>query len=352
MKNTGAFNLALHATTSSPSLARVELNLVLGTRDFMRITHALSTTAALWLVFACGTDATGSSHDTSVDPQPSSTTAGLANDSTANSGSRSETTNTSGLNFGSSSPTGTSTGTNRDVDTTSSNGTSTSDGDDTTTTTDMRVDAGATSGDDTGTDDSATSGTETSDSSSHDVSDTEENPDDECEFSGNVRYRINDPASFPPDALEKLTKALEQAIYYYNCYSDLSHSLTINYKPSVRTAEGNVDGVISFGSNQGYMVVATVMHEIGHTMGVGYAPWSQLIQDGRWMGPNVNELMTNLPANERDPDSYSQRTYITCDEQHFWPYGLNQASEHQSEWSLINHVRVVAAMNKDKDAFR
>jgi hypothetical protein len=167
-----------------------------------------------------------------------------------------------------------------------------------------------------------------------------------------VSYHFNDPGSFPADALEKLTKALDEAIYYYNCYSDLHHSLTINYKSSVPTAEGNVDGVISFGSDRNYMVVATVMHEIGHTMGVGYAPWTELIEDGRWVGPAVVEYMTNLEANERDPDMYSQRTYITCDAQHFWPYGLNQASEHQSEWSLINHVRVVAAMNKDKDAFR
>jgi hypothetical protein len=145
---------------------------------------------------------------------------------------------------------------------------------------------------------------------------------------------------------------MDEAVHYYNCHSDLSKSLTINYRPGVPTAEGNVDGVISFGDNTSYMVVATAMHEIGHTLGVGYAPWSELIQDGRWMGAAVNELMSQLPANERDSDMYSQRTYITCDNQHFWPYGLNQASEHQSEWSLINHVRVVAAMNADKAAAR
>lgn len=165
-----------------------------------------------------------------------------------------------------------------------------------------------------------------------------------------MTYRLNQPESWPTDIVEKLTAALDEGTFYYNCYSDLSKSLTINYKPGVPTAEGNVDGVISFGDNRDYMVTATAMHEIGHTLGVGYAPWSELIQDGHWAGPAVVEFITNLPSSQRDPDMYSQRTYITCDTQHFWPYGLNQASEHQSEWSLINHVKIVAAMNADKAA--
>lgn len=180
----------------------------------------------------------------------------------------------------------------------------------------------------------------------------DETSDNTCPHSGNVTYRLNNSGAWPSDVVQRITAAMDEAVYYYNCHSDLSKSLTINYNPGVPTAEGNVDGVISFGNNTSYMIVATAMHEIGHTLGVGYAPWSELIQDGRWMGAAVNELMGNLPANERDSDMYSQRTYITCDNQHFWPYGLNQASEHQSEWSLVNHVRVVAAMNVDKASAR
>lgn len=320
-------------------------------------TNAFST-AALWLVCACGTDATGPHTDTSPSAEPTTTsgsfdgthTGGSPTDTASGSGNTSYTSADSSLSNGS------NTSSNGDVGGTSSDvNTSANDGDPTTPS-DTRADASATTDGtvhDSTSSASASSEAATSESSNQGSSDgTEGNTDGECELSGNVRYRINDPASFPADALEKLTKALDEAIYYYNCYSDLDHSLTINYNPNVRTAEGNVDGVISFGSDRDYMVVATVMHEFGHTMGVGYAPWSQLIQDQRWVGPHVVEYMTNLPANQRDPDSYSQRTYITCDGQHFWPYGLNQTSEHQSEWSLINHVRIVAAMNKDKDAYR
>lgn len=148
--------------------------------------------------------------------------------------------------------------------------------------------------------------------------------------------------------MELITDAIEGALHYYNCYADLTQSLTVNYNPSVPTAEANVDGWISFGENKSYMQVATAMHEVSHTLGVGYFPWTELTQNGRWTGSHVVDLISNLPAHERDPDQYSQRTYITADSQHFWPYGLNQASEHQSEWSLINNVRLVAAMQEDK----
>jgi hypothetical protein len=173
----------------------------------------------------------------------------------------------------------------------------------------------------------------------------------DCPFSGSITYQLNGSENWPRDVVQLLTEAMDGALYYYNCYADLSHELTVNYNESVPTAEANVDGWMSFGSNKSYMVTATAMHEVAHTMGVAYYPWNELIEGGRWTGPAVVEFITSLPAEQRDPDTYSQRDYITCDGQHFWPYGLNQASEHQSEWSLINHVRIVAAMQQDKQAY-
>lgn len=174
---------------------------------------------------------------------------------------------------------------------------------------------------------------------------------DGCPFAGHVTYQLNGPDGWPDEVVQLITAAMDEALHYYNCYADLTKAISVHYKPSVPTAEANVDGVLSFGTNQGYMQVATAMHEVGHTLGVGYYPWAELANGGRWIGPNVVAFMQALPAEERDPDEYSQRDYITIDSQHFWPYGLNQASEHQSEWSLIDHVRIVAAMQKDKQAY-
>lgn len=172
-----------------------------------------------------------------------------------------------------------------------------------------------------------------------------------CEFSGHLEYTFNNFESWPNDVQDRLPDVIEEAVGHYNCYADFTKMLTINYKADVPTAEANVDGWISFGSSPNYQVVATTMHEIAHTLGVGYFPWAELSQDGRWTGGHVVEFMMNLPADERDSDDYSQRDYITADTQHFWPYGLNQASEHQSEWSLINHVRIVYAMHLDKQEY-
>jgi hypothetical protein len=175
---------------------------------------------------------------------------------------------------------------------------------------------------------------------------------DVCPFSGNVQYQFNGEENWPSDVVDRLTTAMDEAVYYYNCYAELTHSLTVNYDPGVPTAQANVDGWITFGDDPGYMVVATAMHEVAHSMGVGFFPWTELMVDGRWVGPSVDALMKSLPAEERDSDDTAQRDYITADSQHFWPYGLNYASEHESEWSLINHVRIVSAMREDKQAYQ
>lgn len=172
-----------------------------------------------------------------------------------------------------------------------------------------------------------------------------------CAFSGRVTYALNGAESWPADVTPLITEAMDLALHYYNCYADLEKAITVNYDPGVPTAQANVDGWLTFGSNKAYMQVATAMHEVAHTLRVGYYPWQELLDNGRWTGPHVDALMKSLPAEERDPDMYSQRDYITADSQHFWPYGLNQASEYQSEWSLINHVRIVAAMHEDKQAY-
>lgn len=174
---------------------------------------------------------------------------------------------------------------------------------------------------------------------------------DECPFSGSIEYSFNGAESWPEDVQTLLTAAMAEAVDYYNCYGDFTHQLTVNYDPGVTTAQANVDGWMSFGQDRGYMVVATVMHEIAHTMGVGFFPWDELISEQIWVGPHVVAFMESLPSDQKDPDSTAQRDFITADSTHFWPYGLNYASEHVSEWSLINNVRIVSAMQADKQAY-
>lgn len=285
-------------------------------------------------VLACGMGAWGcmlTPTDDAADGDATSTTRPSSSDASSSDADESDGSSDGGTTTGTAD--GTS-GTNTSSTSTSTSGGTT--GNDTT---------GTTTGS-TGLDDPTTTAEE---SSSSDVG-SEDTGEGGCPHAGSVRYRLNGTESWPSEVVERLTAAMDEAVYYYNCYSDLSHDLTINYDPGVPTAQANVDGWISFGSDRNYMVVATAMHEVGHAMGVGFSPWNELLMDGRWTGAAVNELMKSIPPEERDPDE-GARDYITADRQHFWPYGLNYASEHRSEWSLINHVRVVAAMRVDKDAF-
>lgn len=177
----------------------------------------------------------------------------------------------------------------------------------------------------------------------------------ECPYSGAIAYTLNNPDSWPAEARTRIDEAMSEAVWYYNCYADLSHNITVNYNTGVPTAEANVDGWMTFGGNAYYQHVITAMHEIGHTMGVGYYPWTELTDGNRrWIGEEVKKFVESIPEDQR---ANGAGNYITADSTHFWPYGLNQRTEAEDnrgnihEWSLINHVRIVAAMQVDKQTF-
>jgi hypothetical protein len=165
----------------------------------------------------------------------------------------------------------------------------------------------------------------------------------DCPHSGSITYTLNrsdSPTADELDAYERITAAMDEAVYYYNCYADLDKHLTANYNPGVPTAEANIDGWMSFGTDRAYMVLPTAMHEIAHTLGVGYYGFGDMTDsNGIWTGANANAVIASI-ENPRD-------TQLHADSMHFWPYGLNYASEYENEDDLINHVRIVAAIRLD-----
>jgi hypothetical protein len=167
--------------------------------------------------------------------------------------------------------------------------------------------------------------------------------DSECPGSGNVSYVLNTPTSptaDEADAYALIDEVMSEAVRYYNCYTDLELDITANYKPSVPTAEANIDGWLSFGSNRSYMVLPTAMHEIAHVAGIGYYTFGQMRDsNGIWTGAIANAVLASIP-NPRD-------TQLHADNMHFWPYGLNYASEYENEDDLINHCKLVQAIRQD-----
>jgi hypothetical protein len=81
------------------------------------------------------------------------------------------------------------------------------------------------------------------------------------------------------------------------------------------------------------------MHEIAHTIGVGTSSqWSRLISNNTYTGAHGKAALKEIDG---------PNAVLKGDNQHFWPYGLNYASEVKSNQDLINHCRIVDAIYKD-----
>lgn len=148
--------------------------------------------------------------------------------------------------------------------------------------------------------------------------------------------RAPNPTPDQQQAYGLITTAMNAAVARYNL-SSLSKTITVHYDPSVPTANGNINGTIRFGSRAS-MNERTALHEISHTLGVGTSSrWRALGCGGTYTGAQATALLRQFDG---------QSAVITCDNQHFWPYGLNFDSEF-SQTSADRHVDLVEAMVRD-----
>lgn len=147
----------------------------------------------------------------------------------------------------------------------------------------------------------------------------------------------DNPTPDQQEAYDLITAAMEPAVARYNDRSDLSHTLTVYYDPSVPTAEASIDGTIRFGGFD-YMTERTALHEMGHTMGVGTsANWAALGCPSAWTGAEATALVKEFDGPE---------AILECDGHSFWPYGMNYEDEF-SETNADRHVEIVEAMVRD-----
>ena len=172
-----------------------------------------------------------------------------------------------------------------------------------------------------------------------------------CPYNGHVIYTLAqnvNPTTTEQQAYMLITTAMDQAVYYYNCYTDITKKLNVSYDTSVSTADGNVNGSIRFGSGTQYMVNYTAMHEIAHTVGVGQnaSPnWLSFVSipdggsSGPWTGANATAELRAITGDAT--------VTLTADHDHFWPYGLNKSTDPHAEPDLIAHCRMVMALRKD-----
>jgi hypothetical protein len=163
-----------------------------------------------------------------------------------------------------------------------------------------------------------------------------------CPYTGHVTYtleRESAPTAAQQDAYTKIEQAMKRAVDIYNCQADITKALRIQYNPSVQTADGNANGTIRFG-NPSTFEHTRAMHEIAHTVGVGTASrWASLLRDGLFTGERATAQLRKLTGKADD--------VVHADSQHFWPYGLNYASEVKSDADLVGHCLMVVAIRAD-----
>lgn len=161
---------------------------------------------------------------------------------------------------------------------------------------------------------------------------------------GNVTYtlvRSSNPTSAEQAAYTLITAAMDSAVWYMNHYTTFTKTLTVTYVPSVATADGNINGSIRFGSNTYYMNIATALHEIAHTVGVGTsnAWWNTLIVSGTYTGTHATQILRTITGDST--------AVIHGDSQHFWPFGFNYPTEVTSVYDYMYHCQILEGMKMD-----
>ncbi|NII27842.1 hypothetical protein HB364_22355 [Pseudoflavitalea sp. X16] len=162
---------------------------------------------------------------------------------------------------------------------------------------------------------------------------------------GNVTYTLAqnaNPTAEESAAYARIKTAFDEAVAYYNEFTSNTKTLSVTYNTGVATADANFAGNIRVGPNAGYQRTGTALHEIAHTMGVGqHWYWtSNLIIGGVYQGVQANKLLRFMTRNPAES--------LKGDNLHFWPYGINGASEDTGQEMLyITNVLVMQGMKKD-----
>lgn len=124
-------------------------------------------------------------------------------------------------------------------------------------------------------------------------------------------------------AYDRITEAMDSAMFYYNNYSNLVKSISVEYNTGVQTADCNINAWMRFGPTPRYQWVGTAQHEISHAMGVGTGSnWRTLIQYSsvrQWSQPIANQALKVMLKD--------MTQVIHGDTQHFWNGGINQREE-------------------------
>jgi hypothetical protein len=117
-------------------------------------------------------------------------------------------------------------------------------------------------------------------------------------------------------AAKNIADSMGDAVADFNLYANYTFDIPVSSNPGVPTADSTYHGGIRFG---GAISARVAHHEICHWLGTGtYGGWGAYSIDGRWFGTAVNAAIQAYEG---------PSAIMSCDRQHFWPYGWNYDSE-------------------------
>lgn len=164
---------------------------------------------------------------------------------------------------------------------------------------------------------------------------------------GNVTWGYDNGADATTNA--RISGAVADAVDYLNTYTSISGLYAnVHYGSGTPTADCSYGGWMRVGPNASYQRTGTILHELGHAIGVGThsvwydgsSPMRANSGRGDWLGDRATAVTRFLDN--------STTSMLTGDGTHMWPYGVNGAHEDTGQPMLyISNALIYQALGED-----
>lgn len=151
------------------------------------------------------------------------------------------------------------------------------------------------------------------------------------------------------EANVRINTAVGDAVYFLNQLTSINGLYAnVHYGSGTPTADCSYGGWMRVGPNASYQRTGTILHELGHGIGVGTheiwnggsSPLRAGSGRGDWLGERATAVVRFLDNNST--------SVMTGDGTHMWPYGINGANEDNDDVMLyMSNALIYQALGED-----